>query len=337
MVAGAQGDTPEVVFFFGCFVATQLARPLQQERLQVVYSNNAPGSQALPQWSMDLKANACTWSQNKREVEQNTHQETTIMHEEHTPLHTHVDKQKRWRTHTFAHTCRQTKHNTHLWIRNMDEHHATGTVFNFLFWRITWNYACYISLFIVYIGFLIISCIYLCYLHRSDLIYSDCIYLCLTSIILVLFTVVVSFYVCVYMYVYKHLFNISWCILVYFCLLFIFGYLLFNYCDVYFIIFIVLFTFYMNMYVVMKKYFVSHSLVDIYSVLFGLTSLGVHEHTWARVHVCCGIDNNGIDPDQDHIEEHTYGKGSYIQKWTLFLWTWYVCIHEKYRLVWILK
>ena len=138
----------------------------------------------------------------------------------------------------------------------MDEYHATETVFDFVFWRVYWNFACYVSLFIVYIGFLMISCIYLCYLHCSDIIYSDCIYLCLRSIILVVFTFVVSFYVCVYMYVYKHLFNISLCKLVYFCLLFIFDYLLFDYCDVYFIIFIILFTFYVDMHVGMNKYFV---------------------------------------------------------------------------------
>jgi len=56
MVAGAQGNAPEVVgrclnilrdahnkrrvhFFFGCFAATQLARQVQQERTQVVCSN----------------------------------------------------------------------------------------------------------------------------------------------------------------------------------------------------------------------------------------------------------------------------------------------------------
>jgi len=69
------------------------------------------------------------------------------------------------------------------------------------------------------------------------------------------FTDVVLFYVCVYMYVYKHLFNISLCNLVYFCLLFILDYLLFDYCDVYFIIFVILFAFYVDMYVGMNKTF----------------------------------------------------------------------------------
>jgi len=70
---------------------------------------------------MDLKANACTCSPNKREIEQNTHQETTNMDEEHTPAHTHVDVQKK------------TEQNTHPWTRNMDGHHTPGTVNNFVF------------------------------------------------------------------------------------------------------------------------------------------------------------------------------------------------------------
>ena len=44
----------------------------------------------------------------------------------------------------------------------MDEHHTRGTAINFVFWRI---YPLYVSLFISYIRIIIISCIYLRYLH----------------------------------------------------------------------------------------------------------------------------------------------------------------------------
>jgi len=74
-----------------------------------------------------------------------------------------------------------------------------------------------------------ISCINLFYLHCSD-----CIYLCLTSIVSVLFIVVNSFYGCVCIYTCTHLSIIHFCFVVYFCLLFIFDYLLFDYCHVYF-------------------------------------------------------------------------------------------------------
>jgi len=97
---------------------------------------------------------------------------------------------------------------------------------------------------------------------------------------------------------YTHLFIIHLCILFYFCLLVIFDYLLFDYCHVYFDILIVLFSFCINTYVCINMYSVSHSLIYMYSVLFGLTSLGVNMHTWARVQVF-GIDTDEIDPDQD--------------------------------------
>jgi len=56
---------------------------------------------------MDLKANAYTCIQNKRGDEQNTHQETTNMDEEHIPAHTHVDRKKRNST---KHTSMNTQH-----------------------------------------------------------------------------------------------------------------------------------------------------------------------------------------------------------------------------------
>jgi len=150
------------------------------------------------------------------------------MHEE----HTHVDRQK------------IIEQNTHPWTRNMDEHHTSGTVISFVFWRIYWNFSWYDSLFIVYIGINMISCIYLCYLHCSFSMY-----LCLTGIILVLCSLVVPCYVCVYIYMHTHLFSIYSCLLFCFCLLSIFDYLLSDYCHVYFIIWFVLFSSYMNMYV----------------------------------------------------------------------------------------
>ena len=39
MRAVAKGDTPEFVFFFGCYAATQVALQLNQERTQLVCSN----------------------------------------------------------------------------------------------------------------------------------------------------------------------------------------------------------------------------------------------------------------------------------------------------------
>jgi len=86
---------------------------------------------------------------------------------------------------------------------------------------------------------------------------------------------------CVYTYICIHIYLvlIYLCTLFYFCLLSIFDYLLFDYCHVYFIICIVLFSLYMNMYVDIHMYLVSHSLVYKYSFLFGLTRLGVNLHT----------------------------------------------------------
>jgi len=230
---------------------------------------------------MDLKAHAYTCSRNKREVQQNTHQKSPNMHEEHTPADTCVNRQKGNRTN---HASMNTQHG---WTSR------TQDSINFVFWRICWNFPWYVWLFVVYIGVILISCIYLCFFIVRFLMY-----LCYTSIMWVWFIVVVSFYVCVCIYMYTHLFIIRLYILFYFCLLFIFDYLLFDYCHVYFVILIVFFSFCMNMYVCIDMYFVSHSLIYMYSVLFGLTSLGVNMHTWARVQVF-GIDTDEIDPDQD--------------------------------------
>jgi len=57
-----------------------------------------------------------------------------------------------------------------------------------------------ISLCIVYVGIIMISCIYLSYLHCSDFIY-----LSLTSIIEGLLILVISIYECVYKYMHTHL------------------------------------------------------------------------------------------------------------------------------------
>ena len=62
----------------------------------------------------------------------------------------------------------------------------------------------------MYVGIIIISCIFLSYLHCSDFIY-----LCWTSIILVLLIIVISFYVCVYINMYTCLLIIYLCILFY--------------------------------------------------------------------------------------------------------------------------
>jgi len=135
---------------------------------------------------------------------------------------------------------------------------------------------------------------------------------------------------------YTQLLIISWCILYYLLIFFKKDTYSNNDCYVYFIIFIVLCTFHMNMYAGINMYFVSHSLVYMYSIFFWLNSLGVNMHTWARVEVD-GTDKYGIDPDKDDVAEIKYGKGRCIQKWTFFLWTWYLCIHRKHRHVWILK
>jgi len=59
-----------------------------------------------------------------------------------------------------------------------------------------------ISLCTVYVGIIMISChsIYLSYLHCSDFIY-----VCLTSIIVGLLILVISFKECVYIYMHTHL------------------------------------------------------------------------------------------------------------------------------------
>jgi hypothetical protein len=54
-------------FFFG-YATTQLALQVQQERTQVVCSNKEARkrlAEALPQWTMDLMASACTSTQIK--------------------------------------------------------------------------------------------------------------------------------------------------------------------------------------------------------------------------------------------------------------------------------
>ena len=58
------------LFFFG-YAATQLARQVQQHRIQMVYSNKI-ASKALPQWTLNLEAYAHTCKQ-KKESEQSTH------------------------------------------------------------------------------------------------------------------------------------------------------------------------------------------------------------------------------------------------------------------------
>jgi len=106
-----------------------------------------------------------------------------------------------------------------------------------------------------------------------------------------------NLWMCIHIYVYTFIYySFLYCGLFLFVVYFWLS--LFDYCYVYFIIFIILCTFYINMYVGINVYFVSHSLVDMYSVLFGLTSLSVNMHTWlgARVQVF-GIDTDGIDPD----------------------------------------
>jgi len=55
-------------FLFCCGAATQLALQVQQERTQVVCSNKDARkslAEALPQWTMDLMANAYTCTQIK--------------------------------------------------------------------------------------------------------------------------------------------------------------------------------------------------------------------------------------------------------------------------------
>jgi len=61
--------TTLVIFFFGGYAVTQLARRAHQERTQVVYSNKgspeAPGSKTLQQWTSNLEAYAHTCKQMK--------------------------------------------------------------------------------------------------------------------------------------------------------------------------------------------------------------------------------------------------------------------------------
>jgi len=70
--------------------------------------------------------------------------------------------------------------------------------------------------------------------------------------------------------------------------------------------------------------------IDVLLLYLDWTVL-VYMHTWACVQV------DGIDTDKNDVEERTYGKGKCIQKWTFFLWTWYVCTHRRHRHVWVLK
>jgi len=63
----------------------------------------------------------------------------------------------------------------------------------------------------------------------------------------------------------------------------------------------------------------------MYSIFFGLNSLSVNMHTWARVQVD-GVDKDGIYPDKDDVEEITCGKGKCIQKWTFFFYEHGMCV-----------
>ena len=144
---------------------------------------------------------------------------------------------------------------------------------------IYWGYSDFMYLFVFF------NCsffnVFMLYGYHVSLVYCCCFILCM----------------CMHVYVYTFIhylfmYFVLFLFIVYFWLSFV--WLL----SCVFCYLIVFFSFCMNMYVYIDMYFVSHSLIYMYSVLFGLTSLGVNMHTWARVQVF-GIDMDEIDPDQD--------------------------------------
>jgi len=86
-----RGGFRDVVFnvrlFFLCLAATQLALQVQQERTQVVCSNKEARkrlAEALPQWTLNLKANAYTCSQIKEKQNKTHIKKHGTWYEEHT-------------------------------------------------------------------------------------------------------------------------------------------------------------------------------------------------------------------------------------------------------------
>jgi len=83
----------------------------------------------------------------------------------------------------------------------MDEQHTPETAIHFVFYFIYLIVSLYISWFILWIGIIIISNTYLYFLHCLDLFY-----LCLTNIILVLFSLIVLFWLCVHIYMWTYIY-----------------------------------------------------------------------------------------------------------------------------------
>ena len=162
----------------------------------------------------------------------------------------------------------------------MDEHHTPETLIKFVFWLIWWNFSWYISLFIVYIyiyiyfGIVIISCIYLWYVHCSDFIYyvnkyhfSFAYFCCFISCM------------CIHIYVYTYI-DYSFLYIVLFHLIFSFVIMnfflkwllcVFYYFDCFMYI-------WMNIYVGINMYLVSLLLVYMHSVYLDWQSLYKHAH-----------------------------------------------------------
>jgi len=141
----------------------------------------------------------------------------------------------------------------------MDEQHTPETTINFLFNRFCLIVSLYISWLIMCIGIIIISHIYLCYLHCWDFVY-----LCWTNIIkFSLVSFIVLFYLRLWL---------DW----FFIFIFIFIFV-----NCYFIICIGICSLYMYMYVVMNIY-VFFTLFFLIGIKSEIPQLWLRLRPWAR-------------------------------------------------------
>ena len=117
-----------------------------------------------------------------------------------------------------------------------------------------------------------------------------------------------------YIYIYMHIYI---CVSVYIFIWLFFKKIIILMCNYHFNCFL----FMVSVYVYRHRYIFcfAFTCLHVFVVVFGLNRLGVNMHTWAFVKV------ERIDTDKDDVEERAYGKGMCIQRWTFFLWTWYVC------------
>jgi len=161
------------------------------------------------------------------------------------------------------------------------------------------------SRFILCVGIIIISKIYFCYLYCVVFIY-----LYLTNVIVLLF-----------ISIFFHFFGFCLCVRVY--TYSFFPLVLYHSYCVMFIVYV---------YAFRHKYIFCFAFICLHvCFLFGLSSLGVNIHTWAR------LDMDGIDTNKDVVENAHMGRGGAyrVQHFLCEHGMW--VFHRKYSYVGILK